>query len=318
MNTIYNNLEINNYNNLLKVEGRFRCDKCKSSRKFFCYKCSCPHPEYADIVPRVELPIQIDIIKHRQEVFGKSTSSHAKIISPDQVNIYEYPEIPDYSAETGDVILIFPSSKSVSISSLFKGISTFDFKENYGLEKGFFIGTLLKKNLDEVMSDSDRERLHRNGEHDEKIYSRDNLPFKRAVFIDSTWKQCRSIYKDPRINSIKSCVIQNRKTKFWRTQKGAPDWYLSTIEAIHQFLLEVHVSAWGIHRNYYDKSLNDLELDTSFIPPTKIFDDNDNGEKSMCKPYNGQYDNLLFFFSFLHCIIHSLDDVNGKLKMIEK
>lgn len=258
--------------------------------------------------------MKIDIIKHRQEVDGKSTSSHARIIAPEDVTIYEFPNIPDYSNEVDEVILIFPSSKSVSISSLFKSVKV-DFKDNYGLEKGFHIGTLLKKNLEDVISDDDKKRLATVEQtHDQ--YTLDNLPFKRAVFIDSTWKQCRSIYKDPRINSIKSCVIQNRITKFWRTQKGAPKWYLSTIEAIHQFLLELHISAWGISQKYFNECLGDLQLDDSFIPLNKIMPDDDCESDSLCKPYTGQYDNLLFFFSFLYSLIHSLEDVNGKVSKL--
>jgi DTW domain len=238
------------------------------------------------------------------------------LLSPDYVRIFEYPEIPDYSEDAGEVILIFPSTKSVSISSLFKSVSV-DFKENHGLEKGFHIGTLLKQNLDDVISDMGKVKLA-SDEQTEESYTLENLPFKRAVFIDSTWKQCRGIYKDSRINSIKSCIIQNRITKFWRHQRGAPDWYLSTIEAIHQFLFEFHISAWGISQQYYDNCLEDLQLDPSFIPPNKIMKDEgiDNEANSICKPYNGQYDNILFFFSFLFSLIHSLgDDANGTLNI---
>ena len=134
------------------------------------------------------------------------------------------------------------------------------------------------------------------------------------MFIDSTWNQCRGIYKDPRVNSIKSCIIQNRVTKFWRNQKGAPKWYLSTIEAIHQFLLEFHITAWGISQRYYDECLEDLQLDASFIPPDKIIADETSNDDQF-KPYHGQYDNLLYFFSFLHSLINSLDEVNGKLNI---
>lgn len=173
----------------------------------------------------------------------------------------------------------------------------------------------MTKNLNDLMSDDDKERMASEQQTNEK-YTLDNLPVKRAVFIDSTWKQCRSIYKDTRISSIKSCVIQNRITKFWRHQKGAPNWYLSTIEAIHQFLLEFHISAWGISQQYFDNCLNDLQLDSSFIPLNKIISDEDADDEvdRLCKPYSGQYDNVLFFFSFLHSLIHSLDDINGKLK----
>ena len=263
-----------------------------------------------------QLPLKIDIIKHRQEVIGKSTSSHAKIIAPNDVNIYIYPDIPDYSQEQDEVVLIFPSANAVSISSLFKGVSI-EHKENFGLKKGFSLGTMLKLTLDEVISDSDKEKLAAE-ELTDKKYTLDSLPFKKAIFIDSTWKQCRGIYKDPRISSIRSCVIQNRITKFWRLQKGAPKWYLSTIEAIHQFLLEVHISAWGISQKYYDQCLNDLQLDTNFISENKIISEEKSTKiDSLCKPYDGQYDNILYFFKFLYSVIHSLEHINGKLNIYQ-
>lgn len=210
-------------------------------------------------------------------------------------------------------MLIFPSTKSVSISNLFQGVSDADF--NYHSRgKGYNIGTMQLENLDTVLSEEVKEKLL---DDNDKSYTLDNLPFKRAVFIDSTWKQCRGIYKDPRINSLRSCIIQNRTTKFWRTQKGAPDWYLSTIEAIHQLLLEVHISAWGISQKYYNECLDDLQLDASFIPLNRIIKTDENDSDSMCKAYDGQYDNILFFFSFLYSLIHSLDDANGKLNILK-
>ena len=40
--------------------------------------------------------MDIDIIKHIQEVDGKSTSGHAALVAPDQVSVYTYPDIPEY------------------------------------------------------------------------------------------------------------------------------------------------------------------------------------------------------------------------------
>lgn len=262
--------------------------------------------------------MKIDIIRHRMELIGKSTSSHAKILAPDFVNIYEYPEIPDYSKEADQVILVFPSTKSVSIASLFKGVDI-EFKENQGLEKGFNIGTLQKLSLNDVLSDNDKKKIASDEETNVK-YTLDNLPFKRVVFIDSTWKQCRGIYKDPRINSLRSCIIQNRITKFWRKQKGSPNWYLATIEAIHQFLLEVHISAWGVSQRYYDKCLDDFQMDKSFIPLNKIISDCkkiEDGVDGCCRPYDGQYDNILFFFSFLYSLINSLEAEKRKRRALQ-
>lgn len=44
----------------------------------------------------LQLPLKIDIIKHPKESDGKSTAIHAAILAPDDVSIYNYPNIPDY------------------------------------------------------------------------------------------------------------------------------------------------------------------------------------------------------------------------------
>lgn len=81
------------------VDGRSACSKCSKSRKFFCYTCYVPVEELKNQLPKVQLPIQIDIIKHKREIDGKSTAIHAAILAPDHFNIYTYPNIPDYSID---------------------------------------------------------------------------------------------------------------------------------------------------------------------------------------------------------------------------
>ena len=46
-----------------------------------------------------QLPIDIDIIKHPQELNSKSTAVHAAVLTTSQVKIYTYPQIPDYSTD---------------------------------------------------------------------------------------------------------------------------------------------------------------------------------------------------------------------------
>lgn len=46
-----------------------------------------------------QLPVKIDIIKHPNETDGKSTAVHAKLIAPNDVNIYTYPCIPDLDGD---------------------------------------------------------------------------------------------------------------------------------------------------------------------------------------------------------------------------
>lgn len=155
----------------------------------------------------------------------------------------------------------------------------------------------------------------------------DELPIKRAVFIDSTWQQCKSIYKDERISKLRTVVLQHRLSQFWRHQKGSPRWFLSTVEgmpvrlwgirqifiacpisaAIHQFLLELHINAWGLNRSYL--ALKPLEVDTDFIRKSQI-KSCDPAESGPTDPYNGQYDNLLFFFTYMYHLIHRHYDKN--------
>lgn len=249
------------------------------------------------------MPVKIDIIKHKKEIEGKSTSTHATLLAPNSVAMYQYPDIPDYSKENG-VVLIYPTPQSVSIGSFFTGNSYFK-EANFGLPKGHNLGTLLKlklsikENNDIVNDQNQNDILNLN-------YNLENLPIKRAVFIDSTWNQSRSIFKDTRVNSLKTIILQHRASQFWRHQKGSPRWYLATIEAIHQFLLEVHVNAWGLNKKYFD-TLKTAEIMTEFIPKSKIleFDDKDDRIDFKTSPYNGQYDDLLYLFSHMYDLIHT-------------
>lgn len=95
--------------------------------------------------------------------------------------------------------------------------------------------------------------------------------------------------------------LQNRISQFWRHQKGSPRWYLSTIEAIHQFLVEIHLKVWGLHPSYQglkncfsEKCMTDMERSKAFDQSTDA--------------YNGQYDDMLFFFKHMYDLIHAYYD----------
>lgn len=69
--------------------GRSRCLKCGGSRMFYCYTCCVPVENVpTELIPLVQLPLKIDIIKHPNETDGKSTAVHAKLLAPDSVSIY--------------------------------------------------------------------------------------------------------------------------------------------------------------------------------------------------------------------------------------
>lgn len=297
----FKGMNIADHTVLDSIEGRFDCTICNRSRKFFCYSCYVPVGDLKNVLPRVSLPLKIDIIKHKKEIDGKSTAIHAAVLASGEVNIYTYPNIPDYGEEKG-VVLIYPSVKSVTVAELFERNVRLCKENNFGFPKGHNVGTLLKRRVEEVVDEKSADQLI-----ELKEYSFENLPIKKAVFIDSTWNQSRGIYKDERIKSLKPIILQNRCSQFWRHQKGSPRWYLATIEAIHQFLLEVHVNAWGLNENY--KGLDNLEIEESFYRTARLKNARSKNMEPTA-PYNGQYDNLMYFFANMYDLIHKYYDHN--------
>lgn len=55
------------------------------------------------------------IIKHPREVDGKSTAVHAAILAPDDVTVYHFPDIPEY---TDAIKVVFTTTHRVSASSI--------------------------------------------------------------------------------------------------------------------------------------------------------------------------------------------------------
>lgn len=235
------------------------------------------------------MPVKIDIIKHQHEIDGKSTAGHAAILAPEDVNVYTYPNIPNYTKEK--VVLIFPSQKAISITQLIHSINSSNQNKltEYQeapvdeLPSGYNKTTLVK-----IISKSPYECEIKN-------FNR-SLPIEKAIFIDSTWNQSKSIYKDERLKNIPTVVIQNRISQFWRHQKGSPRWYLSTIEAIHQFFIEIHLHCWGLNPNY--KGIANCFTEKTIEQFHLLYNDSE-------ESYNGQYDNLLFFFRHMYELIHT-------------
>ncbi|KAL5010569.1 hypothetical protein ScPMuIL_012874 [Solemya velum] len=110
-------LKISSSDWLDRIKERSICQKCRRSRKYFCYTCLLPVSEVTNDLPRVELPLKVDIIKHPQEVDGKSTAAHAAILAPGHVTVYTYPDIPVYD-EPEKVLLLFPGKDAISLSEL--------------------------------------------------------------------------------------------------------------------------------------------------------------------------------------------------------
>lgn len=114
------------------------------------------------------------------------------------------------------------------MDGIFDGHVRLENVDDLRLPKGINRSTLLKHRLNEIVDENDEQQPSAN--RNNSIYNLDNLPVKRAIFIDSTWNQCKRIFNDHRINRLRTVVLQNRLSQFWRHQKGSPRWFLATIE----------------------------------------------------------------------------------------
>ncbi|NXG44798.1 DTWD1 protein, partial [Psilopogon haemacephalus] len=241
-----------------KKSGRSKCPCCSSSRMFYCYTCFVPVETVpTKEIPTVKLPLKIDIIKHPNETDGKSTAVHAKLLAPDDVTIYKYPCIPEYKEKRHEIALVFPGPNSVSVKDIASHLQKY-----------------IKKSVSDNDDDCSREpflkqpKIEPEEEKKECISNNksEGTILKKIIFIDSTWNQTNKIITDERLQGLLQIELKTRKTCFWRHQKGKPDTYLSTIEAIYYFLVDYH-------------------------------------QEILKENYNGQYDNLLFFFSFMFTLI---------------
>lgn len=247
----FGSLKIDDVSFLDNIDQRSLCMKCKKSRKYFCYTCYMPVESLNGRIPSLKLPIKIDIIKHSREIDGKSTAAHAAVLANDDISIYTFPCVPDYKP-SDKVVIVYPGKDAVTLADYFKQCRE---KEEMGEPKAK--RRSICSNISPPESNSS---------------AMSSKPYVlRAVFIDSTWNQSRGMFKDSRLYSLPCVVLQRRLSHFWRHQNGSPRWYLATVEAIHQFLMELH----------------------NLTEPV---------------PYDGEYDNLLFFFRYMYSKIHKLYD----------
>lgn len=138
---------------------------------------------------------------------------------------------------------------------------------------------------------------------------------------------------------LPSVVLKSRLSQFWRHQADSPRWYLATVEAIHQFLVELDAAQWkcnrrtGLDSNLTYRLISENILSEDVAPGERVGEDqsqDEPGAKTICEEtsstdnkllseycYKGQYDNLLFFFRFMYCMIHMLYD-HDKLKSYKR
>ncbi|XP_076458311.1 tRNA-uridine aminocarboxypropyltransferase 1-like isoform X2 [Babylonia areolata] len=244
-------------------------------------------PFWIPQIPDTSLPVKIDIIKHQSESDGKSTCPHAVVLAPENVTVYTFPCIPDYDKKK--VVLVFPCKEAITL------------KELAATSRSICVSAPPKAASDTSINSSSTASALESC-HDNKISlgkrqadgknTEDTCPvekrkctvhhsFERAVFIDCTWNQTRNIIQDERLKDLRRVELRDHETQFWRCHEGLATSCLSTIEAVYYFMREYH-------------------------------------EDVLEKTYCNEYDNLLFFFTYLYHTIRERQHGGKELKAYQR
>eukprot|EP01083_Nonionella_stella_P272801 925259_1 len=89
----FGSLKLSPSDHLLEPCHRTVCLQCKKSRSWYCPECK---KMLLKNGPAVKLPMDLDIIHHPLERLSKSTAVHACVLSDQQVQMHDFPDIPQY------------------------------------------------------------------------------------------------------------------------------------------------------------------------------------------------------------------------------
>jgi len=232
----FEKLSIGDTGALDSVTERSTCPLCSKSYKYFCYLCNVSLPSTKDVIPVVarRLPCKVDIIKDPREVDGKSTAIHARIICPQDVRIFDFPQLPpelDRNDDDEHLLFLYPNPKASSLD---------DIARDYG------------QLFASAVPDDGVECTGAAAAATKKT----TVTTFRLIVVDAAWKNAKKIVREVEKRNLRQVQIADRDTLFWRYQTGLSKKHLATIEAIYYFLVDFHVIVMGReYQGEYDNLL---------------------------------------------------------------
>ncbi|KAI9250972.1 DTW domain-containing protein [Phascolomyces articulosus] len=113
----FDDLKISDDSILDTIKERTTCPTCKKSVKYFCYRCFTVVGMDRSEIPSLKLPVPLNIIKHEQELDGKSTALHSAVIAHDDVKVYSWQEIPEFE-KPERTLLLFPGDDAKRLEDI--------------------------------------------------------------------------------------------------------------------------------------------------------------------------------------------------------
>jgi DTW domain-containing protein YfiP len=108
-------LKLASYEHLAQ-QDRAACGTCGKRRKYFCYSCFEVIGD-RDLVPRVTLPVHLDVVFYPSEIAGKATSLHAAVLAgKENVSVHTFPQIPKFTP--GEAVVLYPTVDAVRVDEM--------------------------------------------------------------------------------------------------------------------------------------------------------------------------------------------------------
>lgn len=222
---------------------------------------------------------EVDNSRREKQICSRSLSADDSHIETHQSST-SMEKVPNPSSGTQDLTMDEPNVSDKA--GMMEGRTDISQTENQRNEQSMNMRRKRVVSGDAVMCDCGSDGTRSAGlSTDDGSVARSRGPFDRAIFIDSTWNQTRTISSDERLKGLTRVELKTRQSHFWRHQKDIPTTYLSTIEAIYYFV-----------RDYHDLYVTSGDTE-----------------------YDGRYDNLLFFFSYTYSKIKNLYSGQGRTLM---
>ncbi|ORY94859.1 DTW domain-domain-containing protein [Syncephalastrum racemosum] len=113
----FDDLNIDDDTILHKVTTRNLCPQCNKMMKYFCYRCFCTVGMDRSEIPFIKLPVHLDVIKHEQELDGKSTAIHSRVIANEDVDIHLWRNMPEFESPER-TLLLFPGPDAKQLKDI--------------------------------------------------------------------------------------------------------------------------------------------------------------------------------------------------------
>jgi hypothetical protein len=216
------------------LHERVACPQCSRKQMYFCRECLLALPGNA--LPRLALPLPLDIVHHVQERRGKSSAVGAAVLAPDCIRFVDFDPrlgaphpastastgataargawgadmdysgiiLPDYDPE--ETLLLFPADDAMSVASVAADAALLLQQEEQAEGGGGDEGADGAGGGGAATAEAPRRRPRRR--------------WKRLVCIDSTWAQSRQMMRHPTLARLPRVCIKSHATAFWRPNCG--------------------------------------------------------------------------------------------------